>query len=402
MRVLYITYLGLLEPIPKSQVLPYLFELAKEAQICLLSYEKKAFFKENAAGLASLQDKLRKAGITWYRLNYHKYPLILSSFFDIFLGILFSLCIIMRQKVQVIHARANIPIAIGFALKLFLPVKLLYDRRGIMGEEHVEHSGWKSGGLLYYLAVRFEKAAMRSSDAIVVLTDRMHTKLGSELKPYENILIKTIPCCVEPRFFDCAPDDILKHKLGLSDKSLVLVYSGSAGTYNLVNEMFDFFKEVLRSAENARFLILTQNKETVNNLLTKRDDINKEGVIVSSVSYDKLPSWLSMADAGIIFRRPSPTAIAASPTKFSAYLACGLAIVATAQVGDLEEIINSRNIGVVLSGYARQYYREAAAKLLSLLKDKDGLRIRCRKAAEEIFPLQRGVKAYSEIYNKLA
>ena len=47
-KVLYISYLGMLEPIPKSQVLPYLFELSKDAEIHLLSFEKKKLIKKES------------------------------------------------------------------------------------------------------------------------------------------------------------------------------------------------------------------------------------------------------------------------------------------------------------------------------------------------------------------
>ena len=45
-RVLYITYLGILEPIPQSQVLPYIFKLSEIATIHLLSFEKKELLKK--------------------------------------------------------------------------------------------------------------------------------------------------------------------------------------------------------------------------------------------------------------------------------------------------------------------------------------------------------------------
>jgi glycosyltransferase involved in cell wall biosynthesis len=400
-KVLYITYLGLLEPIPNSQVLPYLLGLAKETQIYLLSYEKKDMLERKPAELDNLRKKLSNAGIIWYRLNYHKRPLVFSSFFDICLGIFASLFIVIRHKTFIIHARANIPIAVAFILKLFLPIKIIYDRRGMMGDEHVEHSGWKSGGLLHNAAVRFERIAMSLSDVIVVLTEKMNTQLRRSLRPADKPRIKTIPCCVEPRFLNHCPDSTLRRRLGLSDDCLILVYSGSLGTYNLLDEMLDFFKILLGFAGQAHFLILTQNDKIARAVLAKRQDLETGSISVYSVSYEELPSWLGVADAGIIFRRHSPTAIAASPTKFSAYLACGIPVIAAAWIGDLSEVIMSRDIGVVISDYDRESYISAAKNLIQLLKDKENLKIRCRRTAEEIFPLARGIRVYSQIYNSL-
>ena len=83
---LYVTYLGILEPIPQSQALPYLFGLCREYKIFLLSFEKRKFLWENRAKLRAIEEDLGARGIRWVRLTYHKHPAVLSSLFDIFLG----------------------------------------------------------------------------------------------------------------------------------------------------------------------------------------------------------------------------------------------------------------------------------------------------------------------------
>lgn len=400
-KVLYITYLGLLEPIPKSQVLPYLFELSKDVNIHLLSFEKKWLIKKEPDEFKRIGNRLREKAIVWHRLAYHKYPLIISSILDIFLGTIIAFTLIIRYKISIVHARSNIPIAIGYVLKTFLPVKLLYDRRGIMGEDHTEHSGWKKGGYLYRTAILFEKMALRRSDAIVVLTQKVNAQLKTSVNSGRNILIKTIPCCIDLGLFKFDDNRDLKDKMGLSGK-FVLVYSGSVGTYNLLNEMFDFFKEAHKLIPNAHFFILTQNKNSVIDVISKRKDIARNDITISYVPQDKLPSFLSMADVGLVFRRTSPTAIAASPTKFGEYLACGLPVISTPQIGDLEEIIDSNKIGVVLKDYGKYEYRQAVNRLLSLLAEGDSLRIRCREVAQEIFSLEHASRDYLNIYEQLA
>lgn len=399
-KVLYITYLGLLEPIPKSQVLPYLLELSRDVNIYLLSYEKKRLIKKEQDEFKRLEGRLREKGIVWHKLTYHKYPLVLSSILDIFLGIVASFFLIVRFRISILHTRSNIPIAIGYVLKSFLPIKLLYDRRGIMGEDHTEHSGWKRGGYLYNLAIWFEKRAIRKSNAIVVLTQKANDELKKSINSSKDILIETIPCCIDLQLFSYVDAYSLKDKLGLS-KKFVLIYSGSVGTYNLLNEMFDFFKEALKLIPNAHFLILTQNRDAVVNLMMNRKDIDREKITVTFVSHDKLHSYLSAGDVGLVFRRTSPTAVAASPTKFGEYLACGLPVILTPQVGDLEDIINSNRIGVALNGYEKTKYKEAVEKLLSLLSERDEIKRRCRKVAEKVFSLERGTRTYLSIYNKL-
>lgn len=399
-KILYITYLGLLEPIPKSQVLPYLLELSANVNIYLLSYEKKPLIKKDSGEFKRLEDKLREKGIIWHRLTYHKYPLVLSSILDILLGIIVSFFIALRHRISIIHARSNIPIAIGFVLRSFTPIKLLYDRRGIMGEDHTEHSGWKRGGHLYRLAMWFENRAIRKSDAIVVLTQKVKGELKKSASSKKDILIETIPCCIDLQLFNRIDVNNLKDELGLT-KKFVLIYSGSVGTYNLLNEMFDFFKEALELIPNAHFLILTQNRDAVVKLMVNREDVDKEKITVTFVPHGRLYSYLSAGEVGLVFRRTSPTAIAASPTKFGEYLACGLPVISTPQIGDLEDIIDSNKIGVILNGYGKNEYRQAIESFLSLIEEKDEIKRRCRKVAEDFFSLENGVRAYLNMYNQL-
>lgn len=382
--------------------MPYLYGLCKEHKIHLLTFEKKQLIKKKPEEFKQIKDKLSREGILWHRLSYHKLPPILSSFYDIFVGTIFSLFLVIRFKISIIHARSNIPIAIGFILKRILFVKLLYDRRGIMAEDHTEHSGWKQEGWLYRVAVWFERQVLVSSDAIVVLTDAMNKHLKNTINFQKDTLIKTIPCCTDLVKFKVDNNRSIgeKNKHGLTEK-FVFVYSGSVGTYNLLNEMLDFFQVTTSLIPNVHFLILTQNKDVAINILRDREQIDKTRITVRYVSPDEVPSFLSIADAALIFRKDSPTAMAASPTKFGEYLACGLPVITMSRIGDLGQIVNFYKIGVVLNSYNISEYKKAVEKLLLLLKEKNDLKKRCRRIAENSFSLNRGINEYLNIYKDL-
>lgn len=404
LKVLYVTYLGLLEPISQAQIVPYLSAMSKQANIAILSFEKKEIIKNYPERLAALQSTLKDAGIKWHRLSYHKRPRVLSSVYDMFAGFIVSLRLIISGRIKILHARSNIPIAIGFLLKKFTGIKLLYDRRGIMGEDHLEHSGWKKNGLLYRFSMWFEKIVIRNSEAIVVLTNRMNSFLrnnllaGAGIKPF----IETIPCCVslEPSHHNnTRKSAALKERLNQPGK-FIFVYSGSVATYNLLGEMLDFFKAALSVIPNSHFLILSHTQDPVIRAMDVKG-INAKDVTVTFSEREDLMSFLSLADAGLVFRRPSATASAASPTKFAEYLACGLPVISTPGIGDLDEIINTNKIGVVLGGFDAGAYKSAVNKLLAMTTEKEEIRRRCRETAAELFSLERGVRSYLNIYSTL-
>lgn len=403
--VLYITYLGLLEPIPQAQVVPYLISLAENVKIYLLSFEKASLLREKPALFKKTQELLKQRGIRWFRLRYHKRPKIVSSLYDILAGMFLALYLIIRYRIKIIHARSDLPAVIGFMLKSMLSIRLLYDRRGIMGTDHTEHSQWKKRGLLYKLSLWFEKKVIRQSEATVVLTDWMNDHLRknvlSDLTAGER-LIKTIPCCIDLHLFRYTQvqDESLKERFALKDR-FVFLYAGSLGTYNLLDEMLDFFKIARRHIPQAHFLILSHTSASIIVQACQRKGIRPEAVTVTFAPREELPSLLSLADAGVVFRRFSETARAASPTKFAEYLACGLPVLCGPRIGDLDKIITERKIGIVLDNYGFKEYQRGTQRLISLIKEDRGLRARCRAVAKELFSLERGIRSYRDIYHRL-
>ncbi len=255
--VLYITYLGLLEPIPQSQIVPYLVGLSSMANIHVLSFEKKNFLEEKTTLKTEMEKLFESKHIHWHWRSYHKHPLILSSFFDIFMGFIYSLFLIFKFSIRTVHARSNIPIAIGFLLKLFLPIRLIYDRRGMMGDEHIEQSQWKPTGYLYRGSKIFEKWTFKKSDAIVVLTNRIHHQIKQDKLVAPSTSITTIPCCVDLSLFKSTDKQISK------DDHFMFVYQGTLGTYNLVSELFSFFEVARNKISNAKLLIFSPQMKAV-------------------------------------------------------------------------------------------------------------------------------------------
>ena len=89
-KVFYISYNGLLEPILPSQTLPYLKGLSKDGfGFILLTFEKRKDLRElGKRNLEKIKDDLKKEGIEWIWLLYHKHPRKVSTFLDLLIGFL--------------------------------------------------------------------------------------------------------------------------------------------------------------------------------------------------------------------------------------------------------------------------------------------------------------------------
>ncbi|HTF80814.1 MAG TPA: hypothetical protein VL947_03780, partial [Cytophagales bacterium] len=76
MRVLYLSYDGMTDPLGQSQVIPYLCGLSKLGhKIHLVSFEKKVNYKHSRSIVEAI---LAQDGITWHPRFYTKKPPVLS------------------------------------------------------------------------------------------------------------------------------------------------------------------------------------------------------------------------------------------------------------------------------------------------------------------------------------
>jgi hypothetical protein len=148
MKILYISYDGVLEPLGQSQVLPYLENLSSSNNIYLLSFEKKEDLS-NTLLYKYIFKKINDSNINWYRVRYHKYPLVISTLFDIFFGLLVALNIVFKEKISFIHARSYVPAFIAMLIKSMTRTKFIFDMRGFWVDERVDAGIWKKNSIIF-------------------------------------------------------------------------------------------------------------------------------------------------------------------------------------------------------------------------------------------------------------
>ena len=198
-KVLYLTYDGLLEPLGKSQVLSYLEFLSKEHEIYVLSFEKKSDWRESS-NLLKTRSRCDKAGISWSPVFYHKS--FLGTLYDIAAGIFFGIYITYKFKVNILHARSYLPSLIALVIKKLFGVKFIFDMRGLWADEKIDSGIWKENGILYKTTKKLEKLFLLKADRIVSLTESAveEIKSFSYLKGKE-INFSVIRTCTDLELF---------------------------------------------------------------------------------------------------------------------------------------------------------------------------------------------------------
>ncbi|MCO6509867.1 MAG: glycosyltransferase family 4 protein [Aridibacter famidurans] len=396
LSTLYICYFGLREPLVQTQVVPYLIELAKGGvDVSLLTFEPN---DDDDRGyptqMSDASEILIRHGINWIRLSYHKRPSLPATAYDILAGAIKGIKIIRNRKIDIVHARAHIPLAMALLIRMAAGCKLIFDVRGFLADEYVDSGIWKEGSVAYRMVKWLERKGLKSADRIVVLTRKAKEYLTDkcELDPSR---IEVIPCCVG---FSGPFDE----SWGTEKSRFGLIYCGSVTGLYLLSEMADFFVELKRARPNAHFTILTLGDASDIRRLLAAKGLSDADFLVTSTSPEGVSDHLRKASVGISFRLPTFAQIAASPTKIPEYLEAGIPVITNAGIGDTDEILSSSKTGVIVEGFGRDQLSDAVARVIALAED-DKITARCRMVAKSEFSLEKvGGPRYLRLYRGLS
>jgi glycosyltransferase involved in cell wall biosynthesis len=402
---LYLCYFGLREPLVQTQVLPYLRELANAGvKVRLLTFEPEKLGEDE---LTQRRETLAREGIRWFHLPYHKRPSVPATLYDITAGARFAASLVRREGVEVLHARAHVPMAMALLAARRAKCKLVFDVRGLMAEEYADGGVWAENSPPFRAVKRVERAGLKRADQVVVLTNRMRDWLvENKWKPAEQIQV--IPCCVDFARFEAGSEDGVQK--GVEEEAsgaqaaaegFEIVYAGSLTGLYLVEEMGRFFLAIKARRPDAVLRVLSVSSPEAGAAALEGVGLKAEDFSIKSVPPGEVPAYLKRARLGISFRKATFAQIAASPTKIPEYLAAGLAVVCNAGIGDMDEMVERERVGVVLSAFDERSYAEAAERALLLAEDP-GARERAVRVAHQYFDLKTvGRRGYVNVYRRL-
>jgi glycosyltransferase involved in cell wall biosynthesis len=404
---IYICYFGLREPLVQTQVLPYLRELNKlqGLRVSLLTFEPELRRTWTVDEITRERESLSAEGITWYRLPYHQRPSVLATAYDIAAGTAFMFNLLRREQVDIIHCRVHVPALIGMLARTLSRRKprILFDIRGFMPEEYTDAGVWPEGGWLYRVAKRIERWLIRESDGFVVLTEKAREILFPESKETGadsfGRPVEVIPCCVDLDRLagaTAAARERLREEWGVTGRR-VIVYVGSFGGWYLTDSMLEFFATARRQDPGTFVLVLTQREAGIAERLQELG-FGAGDYLVTKAAPAEVPRFLAASDIAISFIKACFSKQSSSPTKIAEYLACGLPIIANRGVGDIDELLEKNNVGILLDGLDTTSFLKA----IDAVGELGDAAERSKKVARDEFDLTRvGGERYRRLYTKL-
>lgn len=400
MKILYISYDGLMESLGYSQVFQYLRELAKRHSIHLITYEKATDWS-NLEKRQALINEVDRAGIQWTALRYHKWPSLTATSFDVFVGLILSCILVRRNGIELVHARSYTPSLIALLVKLIFKIKYVFDMRGFWADEKADGGAWSRSGLKFRLAKYFEKRFLLAADRVVSLTNaavdemRSFTYLQGRIPSFS--VIRT---CADLSRFHPLRLPQRTEKIG-STKPIIVGSVGAVKQWYLFDELLSCFLILKGMHLNVKLLILNTGEHDFIRQRLDFHGIANDCVTLRSASFSDMPQQIALMDVAILMVRPSYSAMAKAPTKLGELLGCGIPCLANESLADMAPVLERDRVGVVLRKYGNEELRVALNQLIALAREPD-ISGRCRRVAEQYFSLASGVEEYDRIYAELS
>ena len=398
-KVVFLSYDGITDPLGQSQILPYLLGLCsnKNYKITIVSFEKTKNYLQNKD---IILNKLAKNNINWAPLKYTKYPPIFSTIWDIY-KLKKAVNKLKNKGLDLIHCRSYITtlVALGFKKKYKIP--LIFDMRGFYADERVDGKIWNRKNPLHNKIYKYFKKKeielIQQSKHIVSLTNSAKEEIISWGIPNQSE-ITVIPCCTDENLFQLKNVIKKRSDIKLNKNEFIISYIGSIGTWYMLDEMLDFFNILLNKHYESKFLFITKDDPNLIFKKAKNKNIPIEKLLIQSSTRELMPTYISLSDFSIFFIMPVFSKKASSPTKMGEIMNMGVPVICNSGVGDVDQIMKESMPELLIKEFTVDEYERVINKILNT---KTINKLQIISKSHEYYSLERGVKKYKEIYEKV-
>lgn len=402
-KVLYLSYDGMTDPLGQSQVLPYLCKLSENGyEFHLVSFEKMDKFKKHHKVIRKI---CKENNIYWHPQDYHHQGGLKKTVKQVRKMEKVAFFLHKNHDFKIVHCRSYISALVGQKMKRKLGTKFIFDMRGFWADERIDGNIWSLSSPIFKRIYKFFKRKeiqfFQNADYTISLTENGKNEILSWKEFKKNpIDVQVIPCCVDLNKFqysnvDLVKKEALRNKFDISESEYILGYIGSIGTWYMLSEMLDYFKVLLIEKPESKFFFVSgESKETILAEAQKKG-INSDKIIVTSCLHHEMPTHISLFDASVFFIKPAYSKKASSPTKQGELMAMGIPVVCNSGVGDTAEIVLQNESGLVISEFSEESYRNSIVNPNEFDKDK------IIEGAQKVFSLEEGAKNYLKVYKSV-
>lgn len=390
-KVLYLSYTGLLEPLGRSQILAYLSRLSDEYQFTIVSFEKAKDFAI-AEDVLALQKECESYGINWQPKIYHHRPRLLATLWDLSVLLQATWSCSRSSRAELVHCRSYIPSIAAWLVGKVTKVPFIFDMRALWLDEMIDGGSLVKDSVTHKVLVLFETNLLKDAAHVVSLTEAAVDYLQTKQLHLKKQKFSVITTCVDLSKFSPNKVKTMPSKLGTMGTVI-------SGWYHL-DWLFLTLKTQMQKDKSATFKIVTRDSEQVLREIAKKYGIERSRLEITSSSPTDIASNINDIKAGLLYFTAGVSKLGSAPTRMGEFLACGIPVIGNRGVGDMADLIERYQVGVVIEDGSQASIDKALTSLDTLYKDKN-LAKRCMDAARSYFSADSGAEKYREIYKSI-
>jgi hypothetical protein len=315
---------------------------------------------------------------------------------------------ILHKRPIICHCRNHSTAVVALILKRTIPrFRFVFDMRGDTLAEQQALLGfanqtnkwiktWK-----YKETKRQQSQAIENASQIICVSHRFREKIVAEY-PAAASRVHIIPCVASQKLFTFEVDVRSKMRADLHlTNSIVIVYAGSLkSSWHIADIMANLFGEWHRRDERLHWLVVTHDLDKAEQMIKKRH-LGIENVTVISSSHENVGKYMMAGDVGLLLRRPDPINLVASPTKFAEYIMTGLPVLASAGIGDLDELFILHSFGKIIDDLTNIDHSYEQLNQVIQLPSDDNSRINRMMLARSLFSAEEVLEMRTKIYQSI-
>jgi hypothetical protein len=275
---------------------------------------------------------------------YKKSHAFLGVLWTVYRGVYHIKNYVEEHGIHTVMPRATMPAMMVNRLLDFLKknqVEVIFDADGLPLQERLDYTGLKASSQQYKILKKEETKLLKRADKVLIRTKKakeIHLDLIGEVHAHKCHMVSNGR---DADFFkpDLNARKEIRSALGIGEKELLFVYSGSLGPQYVFEQMLLLFYRYYLEHGKARFLVLSRSAGDLPPMTG-----NLEGLVLPmAVDFQDIPKYLSAADVAFNFRLPAPSLAGIAPIKLGEYLMMGIPTISSKGIGDTEDQVGDKD-----------------------------------------------------------
>lgn len=236
-----------------------------------------------------------------------------------------TLRLILKYRIDVIHAHNYEGALIGWFGKVLTKRPMLYNAVNSMADELPTYNFIKPHRLAVWIGKILDRLVPRAGNVVTVVSDALKDFLV--LQGIAAQIIRVVPAGVNLDMFASGDGARVKVKHGLPSKAPLVLYTGAFEAFQRIDYLLMAMRRVLKSLPNAHLLlagsIFNPESSARYKAMAKEFEIEQSVTFVEAVPLAELADYLAAADVTVVPRPECP----GHPVKLLNYMAAGKATV---------------------------------------------------------------------------